>query len=94
MNRRNSLRGSCLAMLAVLLILVSSCAQPAADPLHSWNDGAARAALISFVERTTNESSPDFVPAPERIAVFDNDGCLWPENPIPFQLAFAVDENM
>jgi len=92
MNRRNSLRGSWLAMLAVLLILVPSCAQPAADPLPSWNDGAARAALISFVERTTNESSPDFVPAPERIAVFDNDGCLWPENPIPFQLAFAVDE--
>ena len=92
MNSRNGLRGAWLAVLAVLVVLVSSCARPAADPLPSWNDGAARAALVSFVERTTNESSPDFVPAPERIAVFDNDGCLWPENPIPFQLAFAVDE--
>lgn len=47
---------------------------------------------MSFVERTTDEGSPDFVPVPQRIAVFDNDGCLWPENPIPFQLAFAVEE--
>ncbi|MCX6483136.1 MAG: hypothetical protein NT146_07665, partial [Mycobacterium sp.] len=92
MSSRNVLRGAWLAVLAVLVVLVSSCARAAADPLPSWNDGAARAALVSFVERTTNESSPDFVPAPERIAVFDNDGCLWPENPMPFQLAFAVDE--
>ena len=81
-----------LAVILVLIMGSTACGGPTADPLPSWNDGAARAALISFVERTTDEGSPDFVPVAERIAVFDNDGCLWPENPIPFQLAFAVDE--
>ena len=64
----------------------------AADPLPSWNDGEARQAILAFVARVTTEGSPDFVPLPERIAVFDNDGCLWPENPMPFQAAFAGDE--
>jgi phosphoserine phosphatase len=64
----------------------------AADPLPSWNDGPTRRAILAFVARVTNEGSPDFVPPPERIAVFDNDGTLWPENPMPFQAAFAVDE--
>ena len=47
---------------------------------------------MSFVENITNEDSPDFVPVEDRIAVFDNDGTLWPENPLPFQLTFAIDE--
>ncbi len=64
----------------------------AADPLPSWNDGPTRQAILAFVARVTKEGSPDFVPLPERIAVFDNDGTLWPENPMPFQAAFAVDE--
>ena len=63
-----------------------------ADPLGSWNDGAAKLAIMSFVENVTNENSADFVPAADRIAVFDNDGTLWPENPLPFQLMFAIDE--
>lgn len=54
-----------------------------------WNDGAAKPAIVDFVARVTNDGSPDFVAPPERIAVFDNDVTLWPENPMPFQLAFV-----
>ena len=61
-------------------------------PLASWRDNDAKKAITEYVVRVTDEKSPDFVPAPERIAVFDNDGTLWPENPMPFQLAFALDE--
>ncbi|MFN9387078.1 MAG: haloacid dehalogenase-like hydrolase, partial [Cyanobacteriota bacterium] len=60
-----------------------------ADPLPSWNDGAAKEAIVAFIAKVTNAESADFVPLAERIAVFDNDGCLWPENPLPFQVAFA-----
>ena len=62
------------------------------DPLPSWNDGAAKAAILDFVARTTRTGSPDLIPAEERIAVFDNDGTLWPENPLPFELAFTFDD--
>ncbi len=64
----------------------------AADPLPSWNDGRAKQAVLAFVARVTNDGSPDFLPPAERIAVFDNDGTLWPEHPMPFQAAFASDE--
>jgi phosphoglycolate phosphatase-like HAD superfamily hydrolase len=63
-----------------------------ADPLPSWNDGAAKQAIMAFIAKVTNAESADFLPLAERIAVFDNDGCLWPENPLPFQVAFAIDE--
>jgi phosphoglycolate phosphatase-like HAD superfamily hydrolase len=63
-----------------------------ADPLPSWNEGAAKQAILAFIAKVTNPESADFVPLAERIAVFDNDGCLWPENPLPFQVAFAIDE--
>jgi phosphoserine phosphatase len=63
----------------------------APDPLPSWNDGTAKRAIVAFVEAALREGSATFVPAPERIAVFDNDGTLWAEQPIYFQLAFAVD---
>lgn len=63
----------------------------ASDPLPSWRDGAAKAAIVSFVERVTREGTADFVPAAERIAVFDNDGTLWAEQPYYVQLAFALD---
>jgi hypothetical protein len=63
-----------------------------ADPLPSWNDGAAKQGILSFVAKVTDEGSPDFLPPAERIAVYDNDGTLWPENPLPFQAAFAFDE--
>jgi phosphoserine phosphatase len=63
----------------------------AADPLPSWSPTATKRAIISFVEKVAKEGSPDFVPVPERIAVFDNDGTLWAEQPMYFQLFFAID---
>jgi len=59
--------------------------------LPSWNPGATRDALMSFVDRVTDPSSADFVAEAERVAVFDNDGTLWAEQPTYFQLAFAID---
>ncbi len=63
----------------------------AADPLPSWNDTAAKKAITTFVGKVSTEDSPDFVPVPERIATFDNDGTLWSEQPAYFQLLFAFD---
>ncbi len=59
--------------------------------LKSWNEGAAKRAIVDFVERVTREGGPDFVPIPERVATFDNDGTLWAEKPVPFQVLFAFD---
>jgi len=56
-----------------------ACAQ---GPLPSWKDTASKKAIVAFVEDVTKESSPDFVPVAERIAVFDNDGTLWAEQPM------------
>ncbi|MFM8321323.1 MAG: HAD family hydrolase [Chloroflexota bacterium] len=64
----------------------------AADPLPSWNDGPAKQGILAFIAKVTEEGSPHFLPPAERIAVHDNDGTLWPENPMPFQAAFAIDE--
>ena len=61
------------------------------DPLVSWNEGATKQAIIDFVEKTTNQGSADFVEAKNRIATFDNDGNLWSEQPLYFQLLFAID---
>jgi len=61
------------------------------DPLPSWNDGANKQAILKFVDSVTREGSPTFVPAPERIAVFDNDGTLWSEQPMYFQFIFMMD---
>lgn len=63
----------------------------AADPLPSWNDTIPKKAIVAFVEKVTKEGSPDFVPVPERIATFDNDGTLWVEQPMYFQFLFALD---
>jgi phosphoglycolate phosphatase-like HAD superfamily hydrolase len=62
-----------------------------ADALPSWNDGAAKKSVMDFVARVTTPGGPDFVPVPERIATFDNDGTLWTEQPVYFQVAFAFD---
>jgi phosphoglycolate phosphatase-like HAD superfamily hydrolase len=64
---------------------------PSPDPLPSWNDGAARQSITDFVTTVTKEGSPGFVPPAERIATFDNDGTLWAEQPMYFQLLFAID---
>ncbi|MDH4185727.1 MAG: haloacid dehalogenase-like hydrolase [Nitrospira sp.] len=78
------------AALVCALAFVTTVAH-AADLLPSWNDGKARQSILSFVEKVTRPGSPDFVPVTERIATFDNDGTLWPEQPMYFQLAFALD---
>jgi phosphoglycolate phosphatase-like HAD superfamily hydrolase len=64
---------------------------PSADALPSWNDSKTKRSIVAFVERVTNPSSPTFVAPSERITVFDNDGTLWAEQPMYFQLAFAID---
>ncbi|MDK2955357.1 MAG: hypothetical protein PWQ57_853 [Desulfovibrionales bacterium] len=79
-----------LAVAFVLVMGQLSMAQ-SPDPLPSWSDGAAKASIIDFVTKVTQEGTPDFVPAPERIATFDNDGTLWSEKPLYFQLFFALD---
>jgi len=61
------------------------------DPLPSWNEGTAKQSIVDFVVRVTDPASPDFVAEAERIAVFDNDGTLWSEQPAYFQLLFAID---
>ena len=63
-----------------------------ADPLPSWNDGAVKKSITDFVEAVTTEGSPRFIPAADRIATFDNDGNLWSEQPLYFQLQFAMDQ--
>jgi len=78
---------------AIFLLLTSALiSQASADPLPSWNSGSAKQAILDFVAKVTDPDSKEFVPVPERLAVFDNDGALWPENPMPFQLSFALDE--
>lgn len=79
-------------LLAITCLLVLSTSISAADPLPSWVDGEAKQSIINFVGRVTTKGSDDFVPLAQRIAVFDNDGTLWTENPVPNQLAFAFDE--
>src|SRR5213596_4286156 len=76
--------------LTCMVVFVTSKAQ-AADPLSSWNDGPAKQSITEFVAKVTKEGSPDFVPPEERIATFDNDGTLWCEQPMYFQLFFALD---
>jgi len=66
--------------------------QETTDPMPSWNNGKAKQSIQAFVQRVATPGCEDFVPLAERIAVFDNDGSLWPENPLPFQLAFIIDE--
>jgi hypothetical protein len=78
------------ALLACVLAFTAIGAQ-SADPLPSWNDGKAKQAIVTFVDKVTKPDSPDFVPVPERIATFDNDGTLWSEQPLPVQLYFALD---
>jgi phosphoglycolate phosphatase-like HAD superfamily hydrolase len=90
-------------LITGLLLMLSGCekgsstmtstpdAAVAAPPLASWNEGPAKAEITSFVQKVTTAGGPDFVPVADRIAVFDNDGTLWAEQPIYFQFQFALD---
>ena len=99
------LRSACIALLGTAAWLAAGCNQgsspPATtsavaaapgDPLPSWNQGASRQAILDFVAQVTLDGGPGYVPPDERIAVFDNDGTLWSEKPLPFQLLFALDQ--
>ena len=80
-----------IATALVGALAITATIARAADPLPSWNDGPAKQSIITFVEKVTKPASPDFVPVPERIAVFDNDGTLWSEQPAPVQFYFVSD---
>ncbi len=91
----NSTAKNLAAALAVLVHVCLAFGAPASaqtvDSLPSWNDGKAKQSLIDFVAQVTKAGSPDFLPPAERIAVFDNDGTLWSEQPMYFQVLFALD---
>ena len=76
----------------LLLILFCPLLALASEPLPSWQEGPSRTAILQFVSSVTTSGSADFVPPAERIAVFDNDGTLWSEQPMYFQLLFALSE--
>jgi phosphoglycolate phosphatase-like HAD superfamily hydrolase len=80
-----------LFLPVLLIVLMRNIVIAADDPLPSWNEGAVKASIVTFVEKVTAEGSADFVPPAERIATFDNDGTLWAEQPIYFQVQFAFD---
>jgi phosphoserine phosphatase len=86
---RPTRRSSVIAALAFSSAFAT--AVQAADHLPSWNDGKAKQSIVAFVEKVTTPGSPDFVAVPERIAVFDNDGTLWSEQPVPVQFYFVAD---
>lgn len=85
----------------VSLLLLASCTTKSptlselpkseTDPLPSWNEGTSKSVIIDFVTKTTTSGNSDFTPEADRIAVFDNDGTLWAEQPMYFQLAYAID---
>src|SRR6266481_5303260 len=77
-------------LLAIVIAGLTTTAY-AQDPLPSWNDSPAKKSITEFVAKVTKEGSPDFVPPEQRIATFDNDGTLWCEQPMYFQLLFALD---
>lgn len=74
-----------------LLLALGAQARAQTDPLPSWNDGAAKKAIVGFVEETTDRASPNFVPPAERIATFDQDGTLWVEHPLYAQVRYCLD---
>ena len=93
MRSRDAVRPQRIIASAALFVCaaVTALAGAQPDPLPSWNDGVVKQAIVSFVDRVTRSTSSDLVPLAERIAVFDNDGTLWAEQPAYFQLLFALD---
>ncbi len=87
----NNLLTTCFRTLLFLGLAILSATAIAADPLPSWNEGTSKHSIIEFVKTTTEKRSENFVPEAERIAVFDNDGTLWAEQPMYFQAFFIFD---
>ena len=91
-KRRSSLvvgSAGVLALAASLFLAAQVSAQT--DPLPSWNDGPAKKAIVEFVQTTTTQGSPKFVPPAERIATFDQDGTLWVEHPMYSQVMYCLE---
>ncbi|MGI9530922.1 HAD family hydrolase [Lutimonas sp.] len=100
----NKIKFKWLTVMSVILIVVLSCNTTSheekslekdqikdTDPLPSWNDVSSKRNIITYVEAVTSRNSEDFIPVKDRIATFDNDGNLWSEQPLYFQLFFAID---
>ena len=81
--------GKIALIFSLACLSLMGCSTP--DPLPSWNEGIAKEAIVEFVEKTTSPGNADFVEEADRIAVFDNDGTLWAEQPMYFQLAFVLE---
>jgi phosphoserine phosphatase len=77
--------------LAILALFLAAAAAAQTDPLPSWNEGAAKKAIVEFVQATTAQGSPQFVPPEARIATFDQDGTLWVEHPLYSQVVYSLD---
>jgi phosphoglycolate phosphatase-like HAD superfamily hydrolase len=78
-------------VVGLCLVVCATATQARPDPLPSWNDGKSKQAIVAFVGKLTKKGSPDFVPVDARVATFDNDGTLWAEQPMYFQLLFALE---
>ena len=89
--RRSVKRWSLRTLTMVLLASLPSVAPAKEDPLPSWTDGVTKQAILTFIEKVSTKGTADFVAPAERIAVFDNDGTLWAEQPMYVQLQFAID---
>ncbi len=90
-SRIRAFIASACALALTLAATLAAVPARAADPLPTWNEGAVKRSILDFVAKVTRPGSADFVPVPERVAVFDNDGTLWVEQPLPVQLYFALD---
>ena len=91
LSRFTAIAASAAVAFSILLTFGICTAKARQDSLPSWNDGAAKQSILSFVDRATKDGGADFVPQAQRVAVFDNDGTLWSEQPVYFQLQFVVD---
>jgi phosphoserine phosphatase len=91
LSRRVLLSALAVAPAVIGPLSSTAASAQAADPLPSWNEGSTKQSILAFVSRVTRQGGPDFVPPAERIATFDNDGCLWIEQPMYVQLAFILD---
>ena len=89
--RKIALLGLIWAIAALVLSTPALAQEKVQDPLPSWNDGPAKQAIVSFVQKVTDKSSPTYVVPADRIATFDQDGTLWVEHPLYAQAMFALD---
>src|SRR5262245_41701716 len=86
------MRSILVRTLALLALLNSVGVHAQSNALQSWNDSVTKSAIVAFVHAVTDKQSKDYVPPSERIAVFDNDGTLWAEQPMYFQALFMIEQ--